>query len=180
MKKAMERDILFEEFAPLVDSMLRRYGTDPEIRSDLPGEIYFRLNYFLDLYDPSRGVPLRAYLIRQLSASIFTYARSRWRVKEKEAEWGEVEMIRELDRAVDPSAEWNENIVLHDLVTKLPDALSQLSERQRAVVGLRYFDGLSYEVIADRLDISVSTARSLMRHAIKRLRQWFAEAAYSY
>jgi len=180
MKKAMERDILFEEFAPLVASMIRRYGTDEEIRSDLPGEIYFRLNHFLDLYDPTRGVPLRAYLIRQLSASIFTYARSRWRVKEREAEWAEVELVRELDRVVDPAADWNENIVLGDLIKQLPDALSQLSHRQREVVGLRYFENLPYDGIAERLGITVSTARSLMRHAIKQLRRWFLEAAYSY
>jgi len=176
----MERDILFEEFAPLVDSMIRRYGTDPEIRSDLPGEIYFRLNYFLDRYDPSRGVPLRPYLIRQLSASIFTYARKRWRVKEREAEWGELEGDRHVDRQADTALDWDERIVLEDLVMRLPDALSQLSERQRNVVTLRYFESLSYDSIAERLGINVSTARSLMRHAIKRLRNWFQEGAYSY
>src|SRR4051812_22993567 len=55
------RDQLYEEFTPLVRRLLRQYGTDPELRHDLAGEIYCLFCSFVDAYDPGRGVPLKPY-----------------------------------------------------------------------------------------------------------------------
>src|SRR5579871_1501032 len=79
--------LLFAEFAPLVHRLIRQYGQDPELRQDLEGEIYCRFCALLEAYDPERGVPLRPYLVRQLTASIYTYARYHWRLQKREIAW---------------------------------------------------------------------------------------------
>src|ERR1051325_8723244 len=68
-----KREELFREMQPLVRRLIQRFGEDAEMRRDLEGEIYYRFCLLLDAFDPERGVPLRPYLIRQLTASVYTY-----------------------------------------------------------------------------------------------------------
>src|SRR5947209_20458060 len=68
----LQRDGLYAEFQPLVRRLIRQYGGDnAELREDLAGEIYYRFCQLLEVYDPERGVPLRPYLVRQLTASVY-------------------------------------------------------------------------------------------------------------
>src|SRR5580700_10016508 len=75
----VQQDQLYAEFRPLVRRLIRQYGENAEIRNDLEGEIYYRFCVLLKAFDPNRGIPLRPYLVRQLSASIYTFARHHWR-----------------------------------------------------------------------------------------------------
>lgn len=50
-------------------------------------------------------------------------------------------------------------------------ALAQLSNRQREAVYLKFFDGLSYEQIAEVMALNVQSARNLVHQGIKALRQ---------
>ena len=54
---------------------------------------------------------------------------------------------------------------------ELNDALSQLSDRQRLVVILRYFVDITDNEIAQELQVRPSTVRSLARRAFKTLRR---------
>src|SRR5437764_237732 len=60
---AVDCDSLFAEFQPLVQRLIRQYGDEPELREDLIGEIYCRFCALVHAYDPSRGIPLRPYLV---------------------------------------------------------------------------------------------------------------------
>src|SRR5438105_12578189 len=71
-----DRDALYAEFQPLVRRLIRQYGHCPEIRQDLAGEIYCRFCTLVTAYDPSRGIPIRPYIVRQLTASVYTYVRA--------------------------------------------------------------------------------------------------------
>src|SRR4051812_38761897 len=75
----IDAEQLFVEFQPLVRRLIRQYGESLETRNDLKGEIYYRFCLVLKAYDPDRGVPLRPYIVRQLSASIYTFMRQQWR-----------------------------------------------------------------------------------------------------
>src|SRR5688572_23559694 len=72
------REALYAEFQPLVRRLLRQYGDCPELRLDLVGEIYHRFCLLVADFDPGRGIPLKAYLVRSLTASVYSYARSEW------------------------------------------------------------------------------------------------------
>ena len=52
-------------------------------------------------------------------------------------------------------------------------ALQVLPEAQRQVVQLAYFDGLSQQDIAARLDVPLGTVKSRLRLAMQRLRYEF-------
>ena len=172
----LDRDALFAEFGPLVRRLISQYAKDAELRQDMVGEIYFRFCALLDAYDPSRNVPVRAYIVRQLNASIYTYARQQWRHQEREFSTDDMGDCFS-DRAEDPTGSWDDALVLKDFSQALPSLLSKLPKRQAKVVIWRYYDDVSFEEIAERLEVKTATARSLLRHGLNQLRRHFAEGS---
>lgn len=169
-----ERNALYAEFLPLVRRLLRQYGTEAGLREDLVGEIYFRFCTLLDAYDPERGIPLRPYLVRQLSASVYTFARHQWRRQKRETSL-EALMIDHADHP-DPARQWDDNLTMEQVKKALPQAFARLSLRQRQVVVWRYYEDRSFEEIAGRLNIQVATARSILRHGLNNIRRRLEEA----
>jgi len=168
----VDREDLYREFQPLVRRLIRQYGDHPELRQDLPGEIFCRFCQLLEAYDPDRGVPLRPYLVRSLTASVYTYARSHWRRQRREigleVEAGAFETLQ----TVDPTQGWDTALLNQEVLRLLPDAIRQLPSRQRQVVIARFYESRSFEEIAESLNIRPATARSLLRHGLNSLRRW--------
>ena len=166
-----ERAALWEELQPLVRRLVRQYGEDPELRQDLEGEIYCRFFQLVAAYDPSRQIPLRAYLVKTLPPSIYSYARSQWRCKRRETFLdGEVEESAEAP-AEDPTRLWDEQLALAGQLQELPKAIAALPLRQRQIVIWRYYEGRSFEEIAETLAVQPATVRSLLRHGLNSLRR---------
>jgi RNA polymerase sigma factor (sigma-70 family) len=170
------REALFADFQPLVRRLIRQYGDTPECREDLAGEIYYRFCTILEAYDPERGIPLRPYIVRQLTASVYTYARHGWIRKRRETSYEEKAAICEPVRPEDPTSDWDDKLNTDSLVKGLPEAILKLPQRQRNVLIWRYYDQKSFEEIAKMLGIQVATARSLLRHALNGLRRHMADA----
>lgn len=168
----IQSEVLFAEFAPLVRRLIRQYGDNPELREDLKGEIYCQFCSLVKAYDPGRGVPLRPYLVRQLSASVYTYARQQWRREKREVSLlAATENSREVEFVPDPTGQWDTELVLQQVRASLPVAIRNLPPRQRKVVIWRYYEERSFEEIAQILTIQVTTARSLLRHGLNNLRK---------
>jgi RNA polymerase sigma-70 factor (ECF subfamily) len=168
---AADRENLFAEFQPLVRRLIRQYGEDPEARLDLSGEIYYRFCTLLDAYDPERGIPLRAYLVRTLTASVYTYSRSQWRRQHREISLEATAGTVEHSDHTDPSGQWDRDLMTRDVLKALPAAISKLPLRQRQVVIWRYYESRSFEEIAELLKVRPATARSLLRHGLNNLRK---------
>jgi RNA polymerase sigma-70 factor, ECF subfamily len=169
-----ERDALFRDMQPLVRRLLHQYGQDQELRQDLEGEIYCRFCQLLAAYDPERGVPLRAYLVRTLPLAVYSFVRSHWRRQHRETTLEEEPGTRESWRMLDPTAGWDDRLALQEVLQALPDAIALLPLRQRQVVVWRYYESRSFEEIASSLEIRVATARSLLRHGLNNLRRRIA------
>ena len=164
------RDQLYAEFQPLVRRLMRQYGTDAEMRRDLAGEIYCLFCSFVEAFDPERGVPLKPYLVRQLTASVYTYARRQWTRSSREFSdnWNGTSCV---ERSYDPTASWIAVLSEKQVLATLPGAIAQLPDRQRKVLMWRYYDELPFEEIAGLLSVEASTCRSLLRHALTNLRK---------
>jgi RNA polymerase sigma factor (sigma-70 family) len=175
-KTAGEREKLFAEFTPLVRRLIRQYGEDPETRQDLSGEIYYRFCTLLDAYDPGRGIPLRAYLVRTLTASVYTFSRSQWRRQHREISLEATTIAVEPVDVPDPSSQWDRDLMTKEVLKALPAAIAQLPLRQRQVVIWRYYESRSFEEIAEMLKVRPATARSLLRHGLNNLRRQVAHS----
>ena len=164
------RDALFAEFQPLVQRLMRQYADNAELRQDLPGEIYHRFCSLYEAYDSSRGIPLRPYMVRMLTASVYNFMRSNWRHQSRE-----LQMLPEIGEdpayaGEDGTPEWIQSLWMQETLALLPSVIAQLPARQQQVVVWRYYHALSFEEIADKLHVRPATVRSLLRHAINHLR----------
>jgi RNA polymerase sigma-70 factor (ECF subfamily) len=78
---------------------------------------------------------------------------------------------RELSKNyVDAHNETEESILLNDTRNLLNAAIDLLPEQQRQVYLLRQSEGLKYEEIAIRLNISINTVKTHMKRALASLR----------
>ena len=176
----LERFTLFAQFQPLVERLIRRYGEEIELREDLVGEIYCRFCAVLDAYDPTRGIPLRPYLVHQLTYSVYSFVRCQWRRRKREIRLEIDTIAPPCARSEDVSAQWDDAVMMRNVQEGLPFAISQLSRRQRQVVIWRYYESRSFDEIAELLDVRLATARSTLRHALNNMRRNLVDANLIY
>src|SRR3989442_12382949 len=118
---------LYGEFRPLARRLIGQYGDTPEMRKDLSGEIYIAFSELVKSYDASRGVPFRPYLVRNLTARIYSYARGQFRVRKRELSCGWLgDIAVAAGSRIQESAEerWfceTEILGLFESIQKLPD-----------------------------------------------------------
>jgi RNA polymerase sigma-70 factor, ECF subfamily len=62
-----------------------------------------------------------------------------------------------------------QNALRRELAGKMTEALAQLPEKHRTILVLREVEGLSYEELAERLDIHKGTVMSRLFHARKKM-----------
>lgn len=75
----------------------------------------------------------------------------------------------------------DENDIYTDITSEyLTDKLEALSEEQKSIVKMKYWDGLSFKDIAKEKNISINTALGRMRYAIINLRKTINESYYQY
>jgi RNA polymerase sigma factor (sigma-70 family) len=152
-----------------VRRLVVRYGNTPELRRELPGEIYYRFCGLLNAFDPERGIPLRPYLVRQLTAATYAYARKHWRIASREVNLEETDTGFGSEQ--DPTAKWLHAISQQQIAARLPEAMQRLPRRQRQVVIWRYYEERGFEEIAGILGVKSATVRSLLRHGLANLRR---------
>ncbi|MBO6525320.1 MAG: sigma-70 family RNA polymerase sigma factor [Balneolaceae bacterium] len=68
-----------------------------------------------------------------------------------------------------------ENTILSDRAKRVYNALQNLSEKQRSVIQVAYFDGLSQSEISDEYDIPLGTVKTRMRDGMIKLRELLAQ-----
>jgi RNA polymerase sigma factor (sigma-70 family) len=174
-RTVQERDVLYAEFQPLVRRLIKQYGETREMRQDLEGEIFYRFCTILAEFDPSRGVPLRGYLVRRLIASVYTYARSQWNRKSQEVNL-ELDLEKnETIRPVEPPSDWDRDLIRKEFLEECSEAIQRLPERQRQVIVWRFYHSNSFGEIAQKLGVCEATARSLLRHGMNNMRRKLAE-----
>jgi len=69
------------------------------------------------------------------------------------------------------------NALRRELAAKMTEALAQLPEKHRTILVLRELEGLSYEELAERLDIRKGTVMSRLFHARKKMQVLLREYA---
>lgn len=62
-----------------------------------------------------------------------------------------------------------------DLLQKLENVLDMLPDRQKQVFKMRYYDELSYEEIANTLQLSEGALKASYHHAVKKIEQYILE-----
>ena len=144
-----------------VHGLARRLTHDPGLAEDVVQEVFLRLWRSPERYDLFRGT-LRSYLLSHAHGRSVDLIRSEVARRSRQERVGLAWMVA--------SAAPDEEVCARVEARRLRAALSRLDDRERRVIELAYFDGLSYRQVAEFLDEPEGTVKSRIRSGMKRLR----------
>jgi RNA polymerase sigma factor (sigma-70 family) len=147
---------------------LYRYGgqftADTELLEDSIQEL------FIELWQAKSNTPVlsvKAYLLKSLKYKLLKVFRQKGR-------------LLPLTENDDISFEWShENFLIAqqenaEKKKKVLTALGRLSNRQKEIIYLKYYQNLSYEEVSEIMNINYQVARNLLYQAIKSLKSLLA------
>jgi RNA polymerase sigma-70 factor (ECF subfamily) len=158
---------LVERFTPLVYRLAVRMLRDGAEAEDVSQEVFLRMHRSFDRYDPTR--PLGPWVAR-------TAYHACLRRLERAGPRGDVthrdDEIRAVpdDRAPNPE----ESAATGEATALVLRALHDLPAQDRALLDLRYREGLSDTEVAEATGMPVNTVKTRIFRARGRLREWLA------
>jgi RNA polymerase sigma-70 factor (ECF subfamily) len=158
MQHEIER--LYDGHAPSLFAFLLNFTRDENDTRDLLQEIFVKIAREPALLDNIQNE--RAFLIRLAHNLAIDLIRRR-QTRERTKEGFTAEAISVFAPANDPDEEYFRQ--------ELSVALEDLPEDQRAVVHLKLWEELTFEEIAEALEISPNTAASRYRYGLDKLRE---------
>lgn len=152
---------IYDRYASLVYSLFLRITHDHAIAEDLVQELFIRIWNRARDFDPQRG-SLGIWIVsiaRNMGIDHLRSGQARFahRLQPIDAVHTLVEQQRDREAVIDESR-------------AVRAAFALLSERQKLLVELAYFEGLSQTEIASRLGEPLGTVKSWMRSALQSLR----------
>jgi RNA polymerase sigma-70 factor (ECF subfamily) len=156
--QAALESLLRRHASPLLN-FLRRLAGDAHLAEELVQETFLAVWEHRRSFDPTRAFKpwLYAIAVNQFRATLR---------REPRHDPGDAESLA-LSREPDPA----DVLVDEETVRRLDQALHRLPSKQRAVVCLRAWEGMSFAQIGEAIGCSEGTARSHMHHALAGLRQ---------
>src|SRR5664279_2106690 len=155
MPAGLDIERLYDEHAQPLYAFLLNFTRDEADTRDLLQEIFVKLARDPKLLDGVRDE--RAFLIRLAHNAAIDLMRRRG-TRERTKENFAAEAVSPFAATADP----DQNIFSNELA----NALAGLPAEQRAVVHLKLWEGLTFEQIAETLDIPLNTAASRYRYGL--------------
>lgn len=155
--------ILYDRYASLVYRLALRILTNPQEAEDLTQEIFLNL-WRSGSYNPSRG-SLSSFLTTLTRSRAIDKLRSRGSNLKFIQRWSQM-MVNETS-SLTPF----ESAALSQRSHQVRQALTQLPEKQRQVLEMAYYEGLSQSEIAAQLGIPLGTIKTWSRQGLLNLRK---------
>ena len=169
-EKAFE-ELLAAYRGPVYGICLRMVRNEADAE-DLAQEVFVRTFNALDRYNPT--YPFSSWLYRIASNLCIDFIRGRRAGQvslDEPIDGGDGEMPRQFpSNRRDPARE----LETKEMMAVLEEALAAMPEHYRIIVILRHQEELSYEEIADNLDIPLGTVKARIHRARNMVRDFFA------
>jgi RNA polymerase sigma-70 factor (ECF subfamily) len=145
-----------------VFGLAKRIIRDEELSRDIAQDVFVSLWKKPEAFDSSRG-SLRSFLLAKTHSRAIDVIRSESsrRIREERDALLRAESVPSVDEEV-----WQMTVS-----TKVRSALETIPERERQVIELAYFGGLTYREVAGRLGMAEGTVKSRIRSGLSRLQE---------
>lgn len=153
-------------FTPLVYRLSFRMLRDGAEAEDVSQEVFLRMHRSLDGYDPTR--PLAPWVSRT------TYHACLRRLQTSARRSGQLEREPSLAEGADPAPGPEQAAEASEAAVLLARAVEGLPAQDRALLDLRYREGLSDAEVSEATGIPVNTVKTRIFRARARLREWLA------
>lgn len=155
--------ILYDRYGSLVYGLALRVLKNSQEAEDLTQEIFLNL-WHKGKYDPARG-SLSSYL------TILTRSRAIDKLRSRNTSFKFIERWSQVISTQPGVHTPIEQADLKERSQYVRDALTQLSQHQRQVLEMAYYEGLSQSEIAKELDIPLGTVKTWARQGLLKLRK---------
>lgn len=155
--------LLYDRYARLVYSIAYRILENPEEAEEITQDIFLTL-WRRNTYNASRG---------SLSQFLTTMTRSRAidKLRSKGARLRVVQRLQGIIHTENRAPTPLEQASIGERAQRIREALAQLSDSEREVLEIAYYEGLSQSEIAQQLNIPLGTVKSRSRQGLLKLRQ---------
>lgn len=158
--------LLVDRYAPLVFSVVRRFESDPDEIQELGQQIFVKAYEKLDQFKKRSKFSSWLYMLAKNHCRDYADNIRRQNLRFSEMENKEVEQ----NLGQGDSAEYRiQNIEWKQLLDR---ALNSISEDHATAFLMKYQDGMTYQVMAERLDVTVSALKVRVHRARKELKQF--------
>ncbi|MES3628764.1 MAG: sigma-70 family RNA polymerase sigma factor [Longimonas sp.] len=162
---------LYRTYKNIIFGLLLSILNDREEAEDCLQEVFTQVWEKADRFNPDRGKPYSFIVtIARNKAIDRTRSKVYKNIQRQEHTVGDFTMV--------PSARGNspyKDTVLGNRAERLREALQQLSEKERTVIQIAYFEGLSQSEIAERTGIPLGTVKYRTRQGMIKLREMLTE-----
>ena len=163
----MEISALYERYAGLVFGVAHAIAGSREEAEDVTQEVFAALCRGAVRYDAGRGTP-GSFLITLTRSRALDRARARTR---------SARLLRGLHESAPPTpggATPFDRLATERVAQRMQSSLARLPGRERRVLELAYWEGLSQREIATSLGAPLGTVKSISRRALASLRDSLA------
>ena len=152
---------LYQRYGRLVYTLSRRILHSDEEAEEITQDVFLTL-WHKDAYQANRG-SLSRYLVVLARSRSIDRLRSQTSHRQRLHKWHLM--------MTDVSSSPLDMATLTERGERTRQALSNLSDKERQVIEIAYYEGLSQSEIAQRLNIPLGTVKSRSRQALRKLRQ---------
>ncbi len=159
---------LYDRYGRLAYSLIVRVVRDGALAEDLVQETFLRVWNRAQGFDAQRGAlgPWLLAVARNRAIDYLRSASGRERNSVELEESGHASLYTDMER----------DILASDKARQIRAAMERLAPKQREVIELAYFEGLTQTEMAERMGEPLGTVKTWVRSALKNLRQEFGEA----
>jgi RNA polymerase sigma-70 factor (ECF subfamily) len=153
---------LFRMYYPVLVQYGCKICTDKDVVDDCIQDL------FVELWQSKANSPVhsvKAYLLKALKYKIFRHFRANSPLQSVDAAQDNLGFEISHDHFMITREEEV------DTVKKMTDAINRLPNRQKEIIYLKIYQGLSYEELGEVMNINYQVARNLFHQSIKSLRQ---------
>lgn len=164
--KALE--LLYDRYSTLLFALIKKIIPNKELAEEVLSEVFAITWKQMDQFDYKSNDVYTWLVTLSRNKAIDTMRRQQGKVKK---EYNEEYEKEEILPKLSPSIKALDFSEVTDMRDKVQGAFNGLSDFQRQVLELAYYDGLDENVIADRLRIPVSSVKSKLHLASSSLRK---------
>lgn len=170
-KSALKK--LYDRFNKILFGMVYKILRDREETEDLLQEIFVKIWNRADQYDSTRGT-VYSFIATMARNRAIDRTRSRAFKNRSKDDY----VINDDEYSFNLSTENpnpEENIEITERAVEVRKALAKLNEKERQVLYVSYFHGMSQSEIAEKIDIPLGTVKYRMRQGMIKLREMLIE-----
>lgn len=155
----MDIETIYREYHDKVLYYIKGKVNNSEDAEDLCADVFLKIQKKIDEYDETKAAP---------STWVYTIARNavidHYRV---------TRVTEELPEEIVADEEIDRDLLQRETLTELADALKKLSDEERTVIVLHYYEGLSLTDIEQRTGLSYGQVKLRHNSALKAMKKFF-------